>query len=220
MPSARRMIRSSSSAFCDRDLALHEVVGSSSRLPRRLQADHRRHARRAPRPGRGRATCHRSAPSASRRAPARASPPVRPGCSSSDRRGPRRAVGARPRRAASARANWWTISPSQSRPSQDSPSMIAATASGGRALPVGVLDAQQERAAVMAGIEPVEQGGAGAADMQKPGRRRREADDYGHTGLNRPGGAAAQRLSVAAVRPASPTPDRHRGAIVAGLRLR
>ncbi len=45
-----------------------------------------------------------------------------------------------------------------------------------RAHPVGVLDAQPERAAVMARVEPVEQRGARPADMQKPGRRRREAD--------------------------------------------
>ena len=51
---------------------------------------------------------------------------------------------------------------------------------GGRAHPVGVLDAQPETAAMMAGEEPVEQGGARPADMQKPGRRRREADGGGH----------------------------------------
>ena len=45
------------------------------------------------------------------------------------------------------------------------------------ALPVGVLDAQQERAARVAGIQPVEQGGAGAADMQHACGRGREAQD-------------------------------------------
>ena len=34
---------------------------------------------------------------------------------------------------------------------------------------VGVLDAQDERAAGVAGVEPVEQGGARAADVQKTG---------------------------------------------------
>ena len=45
---------------------------------------------------------------------------------------------------------------------------------------VGVLDAQQERAAVMAREQPVEEGGARPADMQEAGRRRGEAGDYGH----------------------------------------
>ena len=46
-----------------------------------------------------------------------------------------------------------------------------------RAHPVGVLDAQPKAAAVMAREQPIEQCGAGAADVQKPGRRGREADD-------------------------------------------
>ena len=40
----------------------------------------------------------------------------------------------------------------------------------GRALAVGVLDPQQHLAAGVARIKPVEQRGAGAADMQKAGR--------------------------------------------------
>src|SRR5207248_7859198 len=56
---------------------------------------------------------------------------------------------------------------------------------GGRALAVGVLDAQPKDAAipmllVMTRIEPVEQRGAGAADMQKPGRGRGETDGDAH----------------------------------------
>ena len=56
-----------------------------------------------------------------------------------------------------------------------------------RAFAVGVLDAQQERAAEMLGVEPVEQRRPRAADMQEAGRRRREAgDDLRHdTGLGR-----------------------------------
>ena len=51
----------------------------------------------------------------------------------------------------------------------------------GRALAVGVLDAQQELAAGVAGVEPVEQRGARAADVQEAGRRGGEAgDDLGH----------------------------------------
>ena len=50
-----------------------------------------------------------------------------------------------------------------------------------RAFAVGVLDAQQERAAEALGVEPVEQSRARAADMQEAGRRGREAgDDVGH----------------------------------------
>jgi hypothetical protein len=57
----------------------------------------------------------------------------------------------------------------------------------GRSLAIGVLDAQQERAAETLGVEPVEQSRARAADMQEAGRRRREAgDDGGHkTGSDR-----------------------------------
>ena len=48
----------------------------------------------------------------------------------------------------------------------------------GRALEVGVLNAQDERAAVMAGEQPVEQRGAGAADVQIAGGRGRETDAW------------------------------------------
>ena len=44
-----------------------------------------------------------------------------------------------------------------------------------RPLAIGVLDAQQELAARVLGVEPVEQRRARAADMQEAGRRRREA---------------------------------------------
>ena len=44
------------------------------------------------------------------------------------------------------------------------------------ALGVGVLDAQQERTALLTGEEPVEQGRAGASDVEIAGRRRREAN--------------------------------------------
>ena len=51
----------------------------------------------------------------------------------------------------------------------------------GRALAVGVLDAQQERAAEALGVEPVEQRRARAADVQEAGRGGGEAgDDLGH----------------------------------------
>ena len=46
--------------------------------------------------------------------------------------------------------------------------------------PVGVLDAQQEAPAVTAGVEPAEQGGTRAADVQVTGRARCEAGAYRH----------------------------------------
>ena len=51
---------------------------------------------------------------------------------------------------------------------------------GRRARAIGVLDAQQVLAAVMAGVQPVEERRARAADMQKAGGRGGEAGDDGH----------------------------------------
>ena len=48
----------------------------------------------------------------------------------------------------------------------------------GGTLGVGVLDAQDEVAALSAGESPVEDRGAGAADVEAAGRRRREADAH------------------------------------------
>jgi hypothetical protein len=56
----------------------------------------------------------------------------------------------------------------------------------GRALAVRVLDAQQEAPAVMARIEPVEQSGPGAADMQIARGRGGEAGDDGHCAAEMP----------------------------------
>src|SRR5690606_8936009 len=50
----------------------------------------------------------------------------------------------------------------------------------GRALAVGILDAQAETAAVMPGEQPVEQGRAGTADMQVAGRGGRKTGDDFH----------------------------------------
>jgi hypothetical protein len=50
----------------------------------------------------------------------------------------------------------------------------------GRALAVGVLDAQQEAPAVLAREQVREQRGARAADVQETGRAGREAGDDGH----------------------------------------
>ena len=52
----------------------------------------------------------------------------------------------------------------------------------GAALAVGVLDAEQEFAAVVAGEQVVEQRGPGAADMQQAGRAGGEAGADGHGG--------------------------------------
>ena len=45
---------------------------------------------------------------------------------------------------------------------------------------IGVLDAQQELAAVVAGEQVVEQSGTGAADVQQAGRTGGEAGANGH----------------------------------------
>ncbi len=50
------------------------------------------------------------------------------------------------------------------------------TMSAGRALDVGILDAQHEDAAMPAREQPVEKRGAGAADVEIAGRRGRETD--------------------------------------------
>src|SRR6266851_5436151 len=50
----------------------------------------------------------------------------------------------------------------------------------GRARLVGVFDAQQELAALVAGVQPVEEGGAGASDVEIARRGRSEADAGGH----------------------------------------
>ena len=48
-----------------------------------------------------------------------------------------------------------------------------------RAVTIGILDAQQHPAAVMAGEQPVEQRGTGATDMQEArGRRGEPRDDF------------------------------------------
>ena len=49
----------------------------------------------------------------------------------------------------------------------------------GRPLAVGILDPQQHLAAVLLGVEPVEQRGAGASDVEEAGRRGGKAGDDG-----------------------------------------
>src|SRR5262249_29945226 len=50
----------------------------------------------------------------------------------------------------------------------------------GRALPIRILDAQAEDALVVTRVQPVEQGGAGTANVQEAGRRGGKANDDGH----------------------------------------
>ena len=69
---------------------------------------------------------------------------------------------------------------SQSRPSHRMPSRIPSTISGRRSLDVGVLDAQDEHAAVASGKQPVEERGASAADVEVAGGRRSEANARDH----------------------------------------
>ena len=53
----------------------------------------------------------------------------------------------------------------------------------GRACPVGILDTQQEPPAMPPREEPVEQGGPGAADMEKARRRRGKTGNDSHRGF-------------------------------------
>jgi hypothetical protein len=121
--------------------------------------------------GRGRASARHSGWACPRRAAlARISSSSSGEWRSSDRPCPRRAAARRPRgggrRARTGR---------RSRRPNRAPAISARRGSprppGGRALAVGVLDAQQELAAGVAGVEPVEQRRARAADMQEAGGR-------------------------------------------------
>ena len=112
--------------------------------------------------------------------PARASPPAPRAWRSSDRPCPRasscRATSAwRP-----ARANWNTggssgVEPEPAQPVED---RVDRRLRG--ALAVGVLDAQQVAAAMVAGEQPVEQRRPRAADVEITCRRRCEPDNYTH----------------------------------------
>ena len=57
---------------------------------------------------------------------------------------------------------------------------MAAIAASVERCAVGVLDPQQIAAAVMARVQPVEQRGARAADMQEAGWRRGKPCNYTH----------------------------------------
>ena len=67
------------------------------------------------------------------------------------------------------------VQPQPAQPVQDAGDHV-----GRRALDVGVFDAQHEHAAVAAGVEPVEERRAGAADVQVARGRRRKTDARGH----------------------------------------
>ena len=55
----------------------------------------------------------------------------------------------------------------------------------GVALDVGIVEAQDHRPALVAGVEPVENEGARAADVQKAGRRRRKTDSQHNCQYNK-----------------------------------
>ncbi len=71
-------------------------------------------------------------------------------------------------RYSSIRSIWKCGPSSQAMPSHVIPSRIARTASGVDRSLVGVLDPQDESAAVIAGVEAIEEGGPGAADVEIP----------------------------------------------------
>ena len=97
-----------------------------------------------------------------------------------------RAVGVAARRAAAARTSWWRSVRADLRdralvavelePAQRVEDLLDVL--GGRALAVGVLDAQDERPAGVPREEPVVERGARAADVQRAGRRGSEADPH------------------------------------------
>ena len=77
------------------------------------------------------------------------------------------------------------------RPSQARPSRIAAVKASVLRSAVGVLDADEVFAAVVAGEQEVEQGGACAADVQQASGARGETGSDGHTaGFTMPGADA------------------------------
>ncbi len=68
----------------------------------------------------------------------------------------------------------------------------------GASLPIGVLDAKHQRAAGVAGKEPVEQRGASAADVEIAGGRRSETDAGSGHGYG--SGGVAQRNGAGGIR--------------------
>ena len=168
-------MKSSSSAFCTatRPWTRSSITVSPSR------GALRRTTNGAPS---GPAVAHRamrcrSGTAAARPAPRRAARPAPPGVSVAAigvRRA--RAARARPRRGAPRTATGnMRRRPNRGRASAGRRG--SRRSPPGSSAPVGILDPQQELAAVVAGEQPVEQGGAGAADVQEAGRRGREARD-------------------------------------------
>ena len=75
-------------------------------------------------------------------------------------------------------AGGWAFVPIQAQPAEAAQDDFGGL--GGVAGGVGVFNAQDERAAGMAGVKPVEQGGAGAADVQEACRTGRKANSNIH----------------------------------------
>ena len=84
-----------------------------------------------------------------------------------------------PPRRASSRSDWWTGLPVPVEAEPPHGVEDGLDQLGPVALGVGVLDPQQELAALVAGEQPVEQHRAGAADVEVARRRRGEADTDG-----------------------------------------
>ena len=183
----------------DLDVAADDVVERDDPLP---DAEAER-ALRVPRP-RGPAAPRRSGARSGRRSAAAAWPPPAPcgrrraprACSSTGRRGPRRAAAARPRRSDGRRCIWRygrvraarrlagdlrPLVPIEAQPVQAVEDVLLEL--GRVAGDVGVLEAEDERAADVAGVQVVVERRPGRADVQRPGRARGDPDaDRRHSG--------------------------------------
>ena len=165
----------------DPDRSLHQVVDHRLAVPRRLDADHRRHVRR--RLGRvavapAAVVTHGSALGAGlgthlgqlgRRTIAIIRPVLRQ---------------ERPRNLGVARRivrlEYRLLIPIEAQPAKPIEDRLDGLR--GRALAVGILDAQQEAATMVAGEQPVEERRAGTADMQGAGGRGGESNADRHGG--------------------------------------
>ena len=138
----------------EHDASLHRSSITVSPSLRRLEADRRRDIVRRLARGDGRASARHSAAAVRRPRPAPASPRAPPASNSSDRPGRAASSSSAISRWRAARANCDSGSPSQSRPSHVEPVENGVDRRVGRALAVGILDAQQHLAAMAPGIEP------------------------------------------------------------------
>ena len=150
----------------DGDPALDQVVDRGFAFARRLDADDVGLAVLLRARRRSRAIRCRCGTGGARPAPSRAARPAPRASGSSDRRRRARAARARLRRGASRTATGNRARRRRSMPEPVEPVEDRVDRRLGRAGLVGVLDPQQIFAAVVAGEQPVEQRGAGAADVE------------------------------------------------------